>query len=516
VAEALGPGLQPVSRGPAAIAHRPWEQREEEAPPAPVEEPQRGLFAGFSRLRDRPGLTVSLFFSTLFGFAYYIDVTPDGKAMLLTGALLAAAAFAAAVFAPRIFPLVAIAYLPFCKFYPLEWDGLPPGNMTNVVILAGALAWVVARVRGRAVLPFDWFDLALLAWIGCAFLASVRTHDLASEATISGVTTVFKWWITPLVFYYFARGVLEDRDDVIDMMVALCWVAALVGALTWREGVNIGDRGSIDASRVSGLMRQANNMGAFLVYYGVPMFGLALSTKTVRNRLLYMGGFLLTARATLFTFSRGAYLATVAGVASATLMTHPVYVAVGSVVAGVAYMNPELIPESVAARMGSTVKNESTIYDDDVKLDDSNEGRIILWMAAVAMIEDNPLRGVGIGRFPVMVDQYTEVPLSAEHARDAHNAFLLTAAEMGLPGAFSQILCLFWLGGTAVWLRFKGTHALDRRLGIVMAGVIGGVIVSCLFGSRFSDECLIGCFWVLAGTMRALVVLERQEAGRRS
>jgi len=69
-----------------------------------------------------------------------------------------------------------------------------------------------------------------------------------------------------------------------------------------------------------------------------------------------------------------------------------------------------------------------------------------------------------------------------------------------------------WLLGTALWLRVNGTHELDRRLAMAFVGVIGGVLVSCMFGSRFSDECLIGCFWVLAGTLRALVMLERQEA----
>jgi O-antigen ligase len=200
------------------------------------------------------------------------------------------------------------------------------------------------------------------------------------------------------------------------------------------------------------------------------------------------------------------------GAGSILAFSHPVYVLAGGAVAGFAYMNPNLIPESVAIRMGSTVRDNGAIYDTDVKLDQSNEGRLVLWRAGLAMIEDNPIRGVGISRFGRVVDLYTEVPLQEEGARDAHNAYLLTAAEMGLPGLFFMMVCLLWLLGTALWLRVNGTVGLDRRLGMAFVGVMGGVLVSCVFGSRFSDECLIGGFWVLAGTVRALVMLERQEA----
>ena len=56
------------------------------------------------------------------------------------------------------------------------------------------------------------------------------------------------------------------------------------------------------------------------------------------------------------------------------------------------------------------------------------------------MIEANPYQGVGLGHFAESVDQYVDKPLPENHPRDAHNAFLLTAAELGLPGLAIMVL----------------------------------------------------------------------------
>ena len=53
-----------------------------------------------------------------------------------------------------------------------------------------------------------------------------------------------------------------------------------------------------------------------------------------------------------------------------------------------------------------------------------------------------------------MIGSYTEVPLKKTEPHDAHNAYLLQAAEMGLP---SLVLMLFVLGAF-------GRNALRLRL----------------------------------------------------
>jgi O-antigen ligase len=110
---------------------------------------------------------------------------------------------------------------------------------------------------------------------------------------------------------------------------------------------------------------------------------------------------------------------------------------------------------------------------------------------------------VGIGRFQWVIGAYTDVPLKKTDPHDAHNAYLLQAAEMGLPSLFLMLCVLATFGFTALRLRLRHPHPLDRALGAMYLSSLAAVLVSCLLGSRFSDEALIGGFWVVS----ALVVV---------
>ena len=96
-------------------------------------------------------------------------------------------------------------------------------------------------------------------------------------------------------------------------------------------------------------------MGAFLVYYGVPLLALAVGARPFRRGLPYLAAFLVVARATLYTFSRGAYLALAGGSATVLLFGNPLLLAAaggGGAVAVV--LLPSLVPTSVVERLDET------------------------------------------------------------------------------------------------------------------------------------------------------------------
>ena len=138
-----------------------------------------------------------------------------------------------------------------------------------------------------------------------------------------------------------------------------------------------------------------------------------------------------------------------------------------------------------------------------VSLDRSSAHRLVIWRGAARMIAAQPLQGVGLGRFQRVIGSYTEVPLRKDDPHDAHNAYILVAAETGLPSLALLLLLFAAWGILALRLRFGHRHPVDRSLGLAFLGSLVAVIVSCMLGSRFSDEALIGWFWMLA----ALVVV---------
>jgi O-antigen ligase len=470
---------------------------------APAPPGARALAARRS-LRDlQPGLALAFVFAWGLGAARFIDVTEDGKAMLLFGTSYFVAITSSALIRPRFYLPLAVAYLPFSKVYPLPVAGITGANMTNFVLVLGLVAWLSSRLQGRAPLPTRFADVLAVLYVGVASLGLLPAY--AADPDLADLAMTYRAWLAPIAFYFIARGLVRNREDVRGILWVMAWTAFLIAVDTWKEGLDRSSHGTIDAARVRGLMEQANSMGAFLVYYGVPLLALAVGARPFRRGLPYLAAFLVVARATLYTFSRGAYLALAGGASTVLLFGNPLLLAAaggGGVVAVV--LVPSLVPSSVMERLDETATRSSTYEGDGtaVNLDRSSAHRLVIWRGAARMIAAHPLEGIGLGRFQRMIGFYTEVPLRKTDPHDAHNAFILVAAESGLPSLVLLLLLLSVWGLLALHLRFGHGHPVDRTLGLAFLGSMVGVLVSSMLGSRFSDEALIGWFWILA----ALVV----------
>jgi len=453
-----------------------------------------------SRRSLRPGVRLACAYGWLFAMGALIDVSADGKAMMLIGSTFLATVLVCAVVHPRWYLPLVVAYLPFSRAYPLPVAGLTGANMTNFLMAAGLLAWLVSRQRQRPRLRFGATERLAVLFVAVASLSVIPAY-LAEKEPVELLLS-YRTWVAPILFYFLARGLVRDREDVRGILQVLVWTAFLVAACTWKEGIDRGDRGSIDSSRVAGLMQQANSMGAFLAYYGVPLLAFAVTARPRRRGLPYLLAFLVAARAVLFTFSRGAYLSLMAGSATVLLFGNPLVLATaggGGLLAAAAF--PTLIPDSVRARMGESPLMGS--FDPGREeptstLDKSSALRVVIWRGALRMIAAHPLQGVGVGRFGSEITEYADYQFGPEDPRDAHNAYLLVAAEMGLPSAALLLLLFAAWGAGALRIYFRGRHPIDRRLSLVFLGTLAGVLVSCTLGSRFSDEALIGGFWILA------------------
>ncbi len=445
------------------------------------------------------GVLVALAYSTGLALARFIDVSEDGKVMLLFGTTFALVVMVSVLVAPRWFVPLLATYLPFSRAYPLPVAGITGANLTNLLLVLGLLAWLAGRTKPRPRVRLGPPELLAAAYVAFGTL-SVFTAS-ASGADALTLALAYRAWLAPALIFFIVRGLVRDRTDVTAALAVMGWTSTLVGALTWVEGLDRSSRSSIEASRVAGLMMQANSMGAFLVYYGVPLLAFAVCARPLVPRgLPFFGGYLVVARAILFTFSRGAYLGFAAGSAVVLLLRRPLllFLAGGALFLAV-LVNPELVPESVRDRLAAT--QEGQIYEgegESTGLDSSSARRLTIWKGGLRMILDRPLLGVGLGRFGRTIDFYTDYPLDRRHPRDAHNAFLLTAGEMGLPSLLLLLLFLAALSTSAALTYFRHRTFPDRPLGLACLGMVIAMVVTCMLGSRFSDESLIGYFWMLA------------------
>ncbi|HWA64343.1 MAG TPA: O-antigen ligase family protein [Candidatus Paceibacterota bacterium] len=97
----------------------------------------------------------------------------------------------------------------------------------------------------------------------------------------------------------------------------------------------------------------------------------------------------------------------------------------------------------------------------------SNAQRLLIWKQTLQSIEARPVLGVGIGNFPVVLDQ--DIKLSRAGS-SAHNIYLHIAAEMGIPALLIS-LYFIWLIIKALYLKFRAA-----RTNFLSAYYAGGLI----------------------------------------
>ena len=106
--------------------------------------------------------------------------------------------------------------------------------------------------------------------------------------------------------------------------------------------------------------------------------------------------------------------------------------------------------------------------------DASTEQRYEAWATGIQMFHDHPVFGVGARNF------------NLHHWLTAHNSFVLTLAEMGLPGLFLFI--------TLIYLSFKclvvGLRTLSKVPGTAAAQVWGMALLAAMAGIVFQINTL--------------------------
>ena len=137
--------------------------------------------------------------------------------------------------------------------------------------------------------------------------------------------------------------------------------------------------------------------------------------------------------------------------------------------------------------------------------------RLDIWSRALAMIRDMPYTGIGLNTFPVIQTSFYPGFLLGP-APHAHNLFIQTALDLGLPG-LAAFLYLLVAWTFLVWSKYRSTE--NREYRILLLGLIAGVLSYVVAGSI--DAMMLGAkpsvaFWILLGMgaapMRSLNSLE--------
>ena len=143
----------------------------------------------------------------------------------------------------------------------------------------------------------------------------------------------------------------------------------------------------------------------------------------------------------------------------------------------------------------TTVVERITMTEEpDGQLEASAAKRIDLWQHAVDVFKSNPTFGIGFGAFGL------SIPKGAyEGLTDTHNFYLRMLSEQGILGITSFFIILLAAMRSGWRLYRKGQSEFHRGLGLGFMGCVVAILVTNVFGDRWSYFTLGSYFFVAWG-----------------
>lgn len=124
----------------------------------------------------------------------------------------------------------------------------------------------------------------------------------------------------------------------------------------------------------------------------------------------------------------------------------------------------------------------------------SGEIRYYLWRAGLAMWQDHPLAGVGIGQYPVQLPLYGRGLLPPNRLEaGAHSIYVGLLAETGLIG----LLLFLALAGSALYALFRATYRPDEQAPLAFTWL--AMLLIMLLGGLTKHDQYDKLIWFLFG-----------------
>ena len=431
-----------------------------------------------------------------FGLAVGVAATFD-----LTTAVVLAAALALAPVVVLFPPLLTPLLIATVFAQVLTVSGV---TISRIIAPLALFVVLVALHRGGYVLrtgaPLGWV-CAYAFWALASGLWTVHLGDTVSALSSLAIALTYMLAFAIL---------LHSRRDLDRVLYTLAVVALIVGAL----GI------FTSQGRAEGASGNANFF-AMVELFALPLV-LALAAEVPR-RVLRLGLYAVVSVIILSVFaslSRGGFL-TLVSVAVAALVlparssffqsrAHKAFVL--ALIAAFTFFAYRAESGTLAPRLASIFAKDQT-----------GAGRTNAWRGAWTSIKERPIVGLGYGSF---ISEANELMLRTPgvdltnmtlrpRGLYAHNAYIETAAEVGVPGLI-LFLGMLIATGRALWR--TAVRARDAGAGYIMRIANASLIslVAWCIASLFASSETARPLWILIGLSLALPMLIEEHENTRT
>ena len=389
-------------------------------------------------------------------------------------------------------PLLGLYYLtPFLPYrtmrdhfldYPLG------GNVLTILVVAVIVGALIQGKRlPKSKLYLIWLAFGVYLYLSMWLGTALGNAPAPLWISAPNFATWKDYMLIPLIFV--ATGlVVEDRKAVRTILLITAFALLSIDRSCLLDSLSH-SWSNFDENKRSGgpLGYGSNQTAAFLAQFAMLFWGAGQFVKRIKVKLLLYGLVALTLLATMYTFSRGSYLAVIFSVFVLGLLKDRKLL----LIAAVFLMTWQVVvPTAVRERINMT-------QDSNGHLEASAQERVNLWEAAKQSILSDPIFGTGYASY--------QLQAHVDGLRDTHNWYVKVMVETGIIGMFFVLLLLQQMLALSYRLFRSGGDPLYCGLGLGLFLAVCSCLIANLFGDRWTYLEITGLLWVVFGAaVRAL------------
>jgi len=389
-----------------------------------------------------------------------------------------------------------IPFLPYRAMRNHFLDYPLGGHMMIILVFAVIVGALVHGKRlPKSKLYIIWLVIGdylyLSLWLGFA-LGNAPAPLWLSDRTFVDWKD---YMVIPLVFVATSL-VVEDRKAVRTVILITAITLLFIDRSCILEA-RLHSWATFDESKrdAGPLVYGANQTAAFLAQFAMFFWGFLQFVKAKKYKLLGYGLVAATLYATMYTFSRGGYLAVLVSLFVLGILKDRKLL----VIFGVFLLTWQfIVPAAVRERVTMT-------EDVNGQLELSAQERVDLWKESWNSIVQSPILGNGFATF-----QYGQ---HAADLKDTHDWFIKVMVETGIIGLCMYLVLLQQTLALSIRLFRHGDDPLYRGLGLGLILAMCSCLVANCFGDRWTYLEITGPLFVLVGTaVRAAHLMGPKEA----
>ena len=384
------------------------------------------------------------------------------------------------------------------------------------LVALGAWSWDILVNGGKIRrTPVEWLILAFLAWVTVSTMLSISpaTAFFGKYRRFEGLLS----FINYAVIYFLVLQFADRASRVKALAQALFWSSIVVSGygLLQRFGADPISWGQLPFEQFRPFSTYGNPdlLGGFLMFSVPISLALALAEEKLGMRATYGVGFLLNTFILIVSFTRGAWIGGVIGIAVMAVIAWRHSVKWGWVDWAATGLTGALGLTAIIRSLSSTneVMNFGSRFASIFNFSEgSGQTRTEIWQAAIAAIKHKPIFGFGADTFRLVFPKYKPIAYTKDAgylsvADNVHDYPLQLAAGIGVVGMLLLYAIFVWAAVRSFKTVFGKSDDVRR---IVLGGfwaAAAAYLVQLMFGLSVTGNSFL--LWVAMAVVLAPTAL---------